>query len=153
MSQPASHVSRNTWQETLRDRMRSLSRFGRTQYWVIKHASLWLLGFTVLYALGGVLLGWRAAYEVLVGLKPPADAAFPVFGYVLSLAGWLVVPAFVGATAGYLVTRKIEGRRTVTLEALLDQMRAQAGGPGSPPPIPAPPRAGNPGAPSRASGP
>ncbi|WP_371101684.1 DUF6313 family protein [Streptomyces sp. PU_AKi4] len=153
MSQPAPQVPRNTWQETLRDRVRSLSRFGRTQYWVIKHASLWLLGFMVVYVLGGVLLGWRAAYEVLVGLKPPAEAAFPVFGYVLSLAGWLIVPAFIGATAGYLVTRKIEGRRTIALEALLDQMRAQAGGPGPPPRVPDPPPAGSPGAPSRASGP
>ncbi|MER6557446.1 DUF6313 family protein [Streptomyces sp. NPDC001027] len=119
---------------------------------MIKHASLWLLCFMVVYVLGGVLLGWRAAYEVLVGLKPPAEAAVPVFGYVLSLAGWLIVPAFIGATAGYLVTRKIEGRRTIALEALLEQMRARAGGPGPPPRMPAPPPAGSSGAPSRSSG-
>lgn len=120
--------------EELRDLIRSVAFLNRTHHWLVTRASVWLAGFCALYILGGLLLGWSAAYEVLVGLTAPADCSRPWLGYALSLTGWLLVPGLTGAATGYIVTRQIERRRSTALADLLRQMRAQSGGPGPPPP-------------------
>ncbi|MER6961908.1 MULTISPECIES: DUF6313 family protein [unclassified Streptomyces] len=84
-----------------------------------------------LYLVGGAVLGWRAAYEVLVGLTAPGQTRHAVYAYVLCLVGWLVVPAFIGGTAGYLLSQQIDARRRLTEAELLDHMSNPA------PPAPA----------------
>lgn len=122
----------DTFWEELRDVIRSVAFLNRTRHWLITRASVWLGGFCSLYLVGGLLLGWNAAYEVLLGLTAPGGCRHPWYGYLLSLTGWLLVPGLTGAAAGYLVTRQIERRRSITLVTLLERMRAQSGGPGTP---------------------
>ncbi len=116
-----------TWLEQARDLRRSLARLNRPHYWLVTRAPAWLVGFGLLYVLGGVTLGWRTAYEVLVGLAAPGDTPVPAYAYVLGLLGWFLVPAIIGGVAGYLVTHQIERRRTVDAEELLARMRREAG--------------------------
>ncbi|MFF9336163.1 DUF6313 family protein [Streptomyces albogriseolus] len=64
-----------------------------------------------------------------------AATSVPAYAYVLGLMGWLLVPAVIGGTAGYFVTRQIDRRRTVDAQELLDQMRRQAGHLADPPQV------------------
>ncbi|MGI5372648.1 DUF6313 family protein [Streptomyces iakyrus] len=121
--------------EQTRDAFRSLSSLNRPRYWLVTRGPAWLAAFILLYVVGGVTLGWRAAYEVLVGLQPPGETSVPAYAYVLGLMGWLLVPAVIGGTAGYFVTRQIDRRRTVDAQELLDQMRRQAGHLADPPQV------------------
>lgn len=133
MTSPAPGIPSDTAWERLRDFVRSSAFLNRPRYWLVTRASVWLGGFGVVYVLGGFLLGWTTAYEVLVGLTAPAQCRHPWYGYLLASAGWLLVPALTGAAAGYLITRQIDRRRSIDLAVLLEQMSAQAGGPGLPP--------------------
>ncbi|MFJ3644446.1 DUF6313 family protein [Streptomyces murinus] len=135
MSSPPPSVPDDTVREELRDLIRSVAFLNRTHHWLVTRAWVWLAGFCSLYILGGLLLGWSAAYEVLVGLTAPSDCSRPWLAYGLSLTGGLLVPGLTGAATGYIVTRQIERRRSMALAELLRQMRAQSGGPG-PPPLP-----------------
>ncbi|MFF5307609.1 DUF6313 family protein [Streptomyces sp. NPDC013161] len=121
--------------EQTRDAFRSLSRLNRPRYWLVTRGPAWLTVFGLLYVVGGVVLGWRAAYEVLVGLQSPGDTNVPAYAYALGLLGWLLVPAIIGGAAGYLVTRQIDRRRTVDAEDLLAQMRRGAGHLADPPQV------------------
>ncbi|MFJ9011494.1 DUF6313 family protein [Streptomyces canus] len=128
-------VPKATWMEQTRDAFRSLSSLNRPRYWLVTRGPAWLAAFSLLYVVGGLVLGWRTAYEVLVGLQPPRETDVPAYAYVLGLLGWLLVPAVIGGAAGYLVTRQIDRRRTVDAEELLAQMRRQAGGLANPPQV------------------
>ncbi|MCX4231734.1 DUF6313 family protein [Streptomyces ortus] len=127
MSEPVMVPPKPTWVERTRDKIRGLSRLNRPRYWLVTRGPAWFAAFCLLYVVGGVSLGWRSAYEVLVGLKAPGDTEVPLYGYALGLLGWLLVPAIIGGAAGYLVTRQIDRRRTVDAEELLAQMRREAG--------------------------
>ncbi|MGB8943012.1 MAG: DUF6313 family protein [Streptomyces sp.] len=135
MPEPVTVPPKATWLEQTRDMFRSLSRLNRPRYWLVARAPAWITMFCLLYILGGLLLGWRAAYEVLVGLQPPGDTKVPAYGYVLGMLGWLLVPAIIGGAAGYLVTRQIDRRRTVDAAELLAQMRREAGVLADPPEV------------------
>ncbi|MFF1629195.1 DUF6313 family protein [Streptomyces sp. NPDC058272] len=112
--------------ERFRDGVRALSLLNRAPHWLVTRASWWLTGFLALYLVGGAVLGWQAAYEVLVGLTSPGQTRHTVYAYVLCLAGWLVVPAFIGGTAGYFLNQQIDARRLLTEAELLDHMRNPA---------------------------
>ncbi|MEW1927514.1 DUF6313 family protein [Streptomyces sp. NPDC088360] len=133
MSDPDPVPLEPTWGEQARDMFRSLSRLNRPRYWLATKGSVWLAAICLLYGTGGAVLGWRSAYEVLVGLQAPGDARVPAYGYVLSVLGWLLVPALIGGAVGYLVTHQIEQRRTVDAQELLAQMRREAGLASDPP--------------------
>ncbi|MEU5324120.1 DUF6313 family protein [Streptomyces sp. NPDC021056] len=133
MVDPPLSAPPDTRREQARDWCRSLSRLNRAQYWLLTRAVRWCAGFGALYGLGGFVLGWGTAYEVMIGIKSPRDTPHPGLSVVLSLTGWLLVPAFVGGAAGYLVSREIDRRRSVPGVEVLDRMRSEAGGPSEPP--------------------
>jgi len=119
--------------ERIRDRARGLSFLNRTTHWIVTHATWWFASFVLLYVLGAALLGWRAACEVLVGLSAPGETRHPTYAYVLCLAGWLLVPALIGAVAGYLVTGQIDARRRLGAAEVLERMRTPPGPDADPP--------------------
>ncbi|MEV6131993.1 DUF6313 family protein [Streptomyces violaceusniger] len=117
----------DTFWERLRDAKRSLARLNRPLYWLVTRGSLWLGVFVALYLFGGVLLGWARAYEVLIGITSPAATPAPLMGWILSLVGWLMVPAFVGGVTGYLVNRQVDRRRVDSEEDFERRIRHQLG--------------------------
>ncbi|MGW0966163.1 DUF6313 family protein [Streptomyces sp. NPDC002516] len=127
MPEPVTAPPKATWTEVARDAFRSLASLNRPRYWLVTRGPAWLTVFGLVYIVGGVVLGWRTAYEVLVGLQSPGETNLPLYAYALGLLGWLLVPAIVGGAAGYLVTRQIDRRRTVDAEELLAQMHREAG--------------------------
>jgi hypothetical protein len=70
------------------------------------------------------LLGWSDAWDFLVGRATPRNASYPWATWPLSVLGWLVVPAFVGAVTGYVVTSQVDKRRRLT-EAQIDERIAK----------------------------
>ncbi|MFF7764209.1 DUF6313 family protein [Streptomyces griseorubiginosus] len=117
----------DTPREKLRDWKRSLSGLPNHIHWLITKGFCFLLGFAVLYVAGGAVLGWSAAYELLVAIKSPADTSCRPLAWLLSVAGWLLMPAFVGGVTGYLVSRQVENRRKQSAEDLLRAMEGESG--------------------------
>ncbi|MGA5637757.1 hypothetical protein ACPCTN_03250 [Streptomyces cinereoruber] len=68
----------------------------------------------VILGIGGWLLGWQVAYDVLVLDRPPYDpkVKYAGVGWLLWLTGWLAVPSFIGALAGEAVGNVMERRST-----------------------------------------
>ncbi|MER5624281.1 DUF6313 family protein [Streptosporangium sp. NPDC002544] len=114
-----------------RRRLRSLAALSKTRYWLLTRA-IWLaLAFFLIFAIDAVLIGWSTAYEVMIGIKSPAEVSAPVVSWAVSLIGWLMIPAFVGGTAGYLVTRQIDARRTQSEADVAQALRRRAQPPSS----------------------
>ncbi|WP_406346862.1 DUF6313 family protein [Streptomyces sp. NBC_00648] len=63
---------------------------------------------SALYVLNGFLIGWTCAYGVLTGITSPGDVRPQWSAWPLSLIGWGMVPAIIGATAGYVITEQIQ---------------------------------------------
>ena len=103
---------REGWGGVARRWWRARGRHPGLRYWLLFRGTPALVVFGVLYTVNGVLIGWSVAYDVMVGIKSPADVTGdPVVAWVLSIAGWLLGPAVAGAVVGYLVTSAIGGRR------------------------------------------
>ncbi|WP_425246442.1 DUF6313 family protein [Streptomyces sp. NEAU-NA10] len=83
----------------------------------------------ILFILNGVLLGWAAAYEILIGIASPAKADPGWAAWPLSVVGWAAIPAFVGGTAGYLITAQITRHQTRDYDAVIAEIRALAQSP------------------------
>ncbi|MEU5864436.1 MULTISPECIES: DUF6313 family protein [unclassified Nonomuraea] len=109
--------------ERIRHRLRrwwlSLGAHHGVRYW------MWTRGLPIMVAVGalfganGLVIGWRTAYDVTLGITSPADTALPVLAWFLSIVGWLLVPAAVGGVAGFMVSHAITSRRTRPAEELL----------------------------------
>ncbi|MFJ4524869.1 DUF6313 family protein [Streptomyces sp. NPDC088810] len=82
-----------------------------------------MLGLTALYLLNGFLNGWVNAYDVLVTITSPGNVKQQWCAWPLSIAGWAVVPATIGAAVGYVVTTQIDSHRTQEMSDLLDELR------------------------------
>ncbi|WP_418953131.1 DUF6313 family protein [Streptomyces scabiei] len=117
----------DTLRERLRDKKRSLAALNKPAYWLVTRGLWWSLGFLLLHAMGGAMLGWTRAYEVLLGIRSPAATPYPPLGWILSLTGWLLVPAFVGGVTGYLVSRQVDMRRTESEEEFLRRIQERLG--------------------------
>ncbi|MFE9776347.1 DUF6313 family protein [Streptomyces sp. NPDC005931] len=77
-----------------------------------------------LFVVGGVLMGWVTAYEVLIGIASPAKTDPQWVAWPLSVTGWAAIPAFVGGTAGYLITTQIAAHQARDLDAVIAELRA-----------------------------
>lgn len=60
-------------------------------------------------------------FEVLVQLASPRGAHTPWLALLVSLWGWLLAPAVVGAAAGVVVERRITRHRGTPVQSLGDQ--------------------------------
>lgn len=110
----------------------ALPRFG---FWLLSRGATVVGLCTLLYVLNVVLNGWTPAYEVMTGITSPADDTVrtPWCAWPLSLAGWAVVPAVIGAAAGYVITEQIQAHQARQLDDVLDELRRLAEHPDSPP--------------------
>jgi len=104
--------------EKVRRWWRSRGRHRGLRYWLVLRGAPILVGFSVLYVANGIILGWRTAYEVCIGIVSPAATGVPVLAWFLSIIGWLLVPGLAGAVAGYVVTTMTTERRTKPIERL-----------------------------------
>lgn len=108
----------------------ALPRFG---FWLLSRGAVVLAACGVLYVLNGFLIGWANAYDVMLGITSPAEVRPQWCAWPLSLTGWAVVPAVVGAAAGYVITEQIKTHHARELNDVLSELRRLAT-PSSPPP-------------------
>lgn len=97
---------------------------GRLPYWLITRAALVLAVCAALFVANGVLIGWACAYEVLIGITSPARVDPQWAAWPLSVAGWAAIPAFVGGTAGYLITAQIQTHQSRDFDTVVAELRA-----------------------------
>ncbi|MEV4242044.1 DUF6313 family protein [Streptosporangium canum] len=109
--------------ERARHRLRrwwlSLGAHHGARYWMWTRGLPILFVFGALFVANGLLIGWRKAYDVTLAITSPADTTMPVLAWLLSIAGWLLAPAIVGAITGFVVSNAIASRRTRSVEELL----------------------------------
>jgi hypothetical protein len=106
------------WVDRLRRRWRSRGRHRNLQFWLLFRGSPFVAVLVCLYVVNGLVIGWSAAYDVMLGITSPADTSAPAPAWVLSVAGWLVTPAVVGAVAGYVISSQITSRRRRPIDQL-----------------------------------
>ncbi|MFE8965135.1 DUF6313 family protein [Streptomyces iakyrus] len=99
---------------------------GRFEHWLKYKSWKWVSVVFVLYLVAGFGIGFIDAWEILVGRESAKDAAWPGATWPLSILGWLLVPAFIGGVAGYVVTSQIESRRVRPMKALLEDLAERA---------------------------
>ncbi|MEV4222294.1 DUF6313 family protein [Nonomuraea sp. NPDC049725] len=112
--------------------LRSLAALSKTRYWLLTRA-LWVaLAFVVVFVVNGMLIGWSTAYEVLIGIKSPAGAGSAPVTWLVSIVGWLMIPAFVGGTVRGRFRRSRtllrEHARQVRVAVVAVQVQDVAGG-------------------------
>jgi hypothetical protein len=75
-------------------------------------ARRWLIaGFiptAALFIAVGLWRTWTTAYLLLTGSMPPAQASAGLWGVLLSVAGYLLVPLVIGTAVAGLFTRAVE---------------------------------------------
>ncbi|WP_445517329.1 DUF6313 family protein [Streptomyces sp. NEAU-174] len=84
------------------------------------------------FIVNGVLTGWASAYEILIGIKSPAEVDPQWATWPLSVIGWAAVPAFVGGAAGYLITSQIQSHQSRDFDAVIAELRALIEAPTNP---------------------
>lgn len=105
-----------------RRRWRALGAYTGVPHWLLVRGSPLAAGFLLLYLANGLVIGWTTAYDVTIGITSPGDpekVSVPALAWPLSMAGWLAMPAIVGATIGITVEQAITGRRRRTLTEAL----------------------------------
>jgi hypothetical protein len=112
-----------------RRRYRSRFRHRGMRYWLPYRGAPIIAFYVILYCVNGVVIGWSTAYDITLGITSPAGTDQPVLAWVLSLAGWLLVPGIAGAVAGYIVTTQIEGTRQTPFSDLLPDDDITSNGP------------------------
>lgn len=80
-----------------------------------------LAAFALLYVANGVVIGWRTAYDVTIGITSPGDESVsaPTLAWFMSVAGWLAAPAICGAVAGVVISVAIKSRRQRPIDEVL----------------------------------
>jgi hypothetical protein len=85
-------------------------------YWLWRRGKLIIIPLVVWFCVMWWFTGWSDAWDMLVGRATPRNAPYPFWNWPLSVAGWLVIPAFIGAIAGYVISSEVEGRRKSTMK-------------------------------------
>ncbi|GAA4963513.1 hypothetical protein HD597_003426 [Nonomuraea thailandensis] len=70
--------------------------------WLWREAKWLIIGVVVLFVATGLLIGWVEAYEILMGFRSPSSAKHSILAWALSVVGWAIIPALIGAVVGYL---------------------------------------------------
>ena len=96
----------------------SRGQYPPLRYWLLFRGIPALAALTALFVANGLVIGWRAAYDVMLTITSPAATRSPILAWPLSLAGWLAGPAVAGAVVGYMITAGIEGRRKKPIDEL-----------------------------------
>ncbi|MFU8875517.1 DUF6313 family protein [Micromonospora sp. SL4-19] len=104
--------------ERLRRWWRSRGQREGLRYWLLFRGAPALVAYGLLFVLNGLIIGWRSAYDVNIGITSPAATASPALAWPLSIAGWLVAPGIAGAVAGYVVSSSIRSRRRKRIDNL-----------------------------------
>lgn len=102
------------------------------RYWLYFKSWKWILAVLAAYFAAAYKIGFGEAWEILVGRKSATDAAWPWASWPLSVLGWLLVPAFVGGVAGFVVTAQLERRRSESPAEATSRLVDEAGTPGPP---------------------
>lgn len=79
-------------------------------YWLLTRGLVSIAAVTVVVVLSGFIDGWWDTYELLIGDKSPRGGV-PVLSFVVSVGGWVLVPALIGAVGGYAVESAINRHR------------------------------------------
>ncbi len=90
---------------------RSRGRHRGVRYWLLTLGMPIFLLYVGLYLSNGIVIGWTASYNVMIGITSPGDTVQPILAWFLSFAGWLLAPGIAGAVAGYVVSNSIASRR------------------------------------------
>ncbi|MFB9416854.1 DUF6313 family protein [Nonomuraea rubra] len=90
---------RGTQQEPPRTRFGGLVNLSR---WLWREAKWVLVGVVVVFVAAALLIGWVEAYEILMGFRSPSNVKHSVLAWALSVVGWAIIPALIGAVVGYL---------------------------------------------------
>ncbi|MEV6349066.1 DUF6313 family protein [Actinoplanes sp. NPDC051851] len=106
--------------DQLRRYYRSRLSLSGLQFWILFRGLPTLAAAAALFVACGIVIGWRTAYDVTLGITSPADTRVPTIAWMLSLGGWLVAPSVAGAVAGHIVTTYIE-RRQRPVTSLFDE--------------------------------
>ncbi|MGN9844177.1 DUF6313 family protein [Nonomuraea sp. H19] len=109
MTQPSSSSpAPRSQRKPLRQRWASrLAGFRSLGKWLWREMKWLLIAVVALFLISGLVIGWVEAYEILVGIRSPSNAKYSVLAWVLSVVGWIIVPALIGAVVGYLWVRKV----------------------------------------------
>ncbi len=94
----------------------SLGQLSPLHLWLLARGIPILLFSLLVYLFGACAVGWWSSYDLLLGIKSPSEFGFPVIPTVVSLFGWILVPALIGGLAGFLVERGITSHRSKSFD-------------------------------------
>ncbi|MFD7875888.1 DUF6313 family protein [Streptomyces sp. NPDC059766] len=120
------------WRQQLRARWADRHALPRFSYWLFSRGTTVLTLCGALYLVNGIMIGWANAYNVMTGITSPANVRPQWCAWPLSLTGWAVIPAIIGAAAGYVITEQIQAHHAHDLDDVVDELRRLAERPGPP---------------------
>jgi hypothetical protein len=100
------------------DAERRVAALNKFPNWLVRRGWIVPAVVGVWYVAAWAILGWSDAWDVLVGRATPRNGRYPWVEWPLSVLGWILVPAFIGAVTGYLLNADIEKRRHATEEEI-----------------------------------
>jgi hypothetical protein len=89
------------------------------------------VSYVALFVINGVLNGWATSYDVSLAIVSPWDktrVALSALAFPLSFAGWILMPSFVGAIAGYVVAHAIAAHRETSAEDIAAKLSEDVDG-------------------------
>ena len=89
----------------------SLGAYTGPKYWLLVFGLFPGALLAGLYVASGLTIGWKDAYDVMIGITSPGAVHAPVLSWFLSVAGWLAAPAVFGAVAGIVIDAATKDRR------------------------------------------
>jgi Family of unknown function (DUF6313) len=113
--------ARKTLLTSVRRTWRSQKAHRGFHYWLLFRGVPFAVVVAVIYLVNGLVNGWAAAYDLLVNIDSPFEARMPLLAWLLSFAGWLLVPGLAGAVAGYIVSGFADGRRAEPASEVLNR--------------------------------